>query len=140
MATIAPKSPSLTTIPVSSTGGPTWEMALLYPRQGDWSEEEYLAVAQSSNRLIEFSHGHLEFLEMPNIKHQSLVKLLLRLLDDFVEARKLGLVLSSPLPMWTSEGKYREPDILFQFTENHQPWKGEYFHGADLVMEIVSAD
>jgi hypothetical protein len=45
------------------TGEPTWEIAHLFPIQGDWTEAEYLAL--DTNHLIEFSDGHLEFLPMP---------------------------------------------------------------------------
>ena len=39
---------------------PTWEIAQLFPAQGHWTEEEYLAL--DTNHLIEFSQGQLEVL------------------------------------------------------------------------------
>ena len=51
---------------------PTWEIARLFPPQGEWSEEEYFAL--NTNRLIEFSDGRLEFLPMPTIFHQLIMK------------------------------------------------------------------
>jgi hypothetical protein len=50
---------------------PAWEVALLFPAQGAWNEEEYLAL--DTNRLVEFSHGTIEVLPMPSDRHQSLV-------------------------------------------------------------------
>ena len=38
-----------------------WEVATLYSPQGDWSEEEYLSLTDSTNRLIELADGRLEF-------------------------------------------------------------------------------
>src|SRR5262249_41063625 len=42
-----------------------------FPRQGTWSEEEYLKL--DTNRLIELSDGHLEVLTMPTTSHQMIV-------------------------------------------------------------------
>lgn len=44
-----------------AAGEPLWEMAYLYPYQGDWSEEAYLTLETS--RLIEFDDGVMEFLQ-----------------------------------------------------------------------------
>src|SRR5438046_2969712 len=45
------------------TPEPTWEIAYLFPNQGHWSEEEYLAL--DGNQLVEFSRGFLEVLPVP---------------------------------------------------------------------------
>ncbi len=39
---------------------PAWEVAHLFPAQGHWSEEEYLAL--NTNRLVEFDQGVIEVL------------------------------------------------------------------------------
>ena len=52
----------------SRRGEPTWELALLFPFQGEWTESAYLAL--DTNRLIELSDGCLEFLPMPTVLHQ----------------------------------------------------------------------
>lgn len=62
---------------INGVGEPTWEIARLFPYQGEWSEEEYLAL--DTNHLIEFDHGSLEFLPMPDIGHQRVVAFLYRL-------------------------------------------------------------
>ena len=119
---------------------PAWELALLYPRQGDWSSEDYLHVAESTNRLVELNEGRLVVLPMPTIEHQLIVRFLLDALRAFVETKKLGQVLFSPLPVWTHAKTYREPDVIFQSTERHAKSNRRYYEGADLVMEVVSAD
>lgn len=43
---------------------PTYEIAELFPTQGNWSQDEYLAL--DTNHLAEFSHGELEVLETPS--------------------------------------------------------------------------
>lgn len=55
---------------------PTWEIARLFPYQGEWSEEEYLAL--ETHHLIEFDEGDLEVLPMPDIGHQRIVGFLVR--------------------------------------------------------------
>jgi uncharacterized protein YndB with AHSA1/START domain len=37
---------------------PTWDIAQLFPAQGHWDEDEYLAL--ETNHLIEYTHGNLE--------------------------------------------------------------------------------
>ena len=43
----------------------TWEIARLFPAQGDWSEEDYFEL--DNNHRVEYSDGFLEFLPMPTI-------------------------------------------------------------------------
>lgn len=115
---------------------PTWEIAHLFPDQGSWSEEEYLAL--ETNHLVEFSSGHLEVLPMPTQSHQLIVFFLARLLQDFVHQRGLGLVLPAPLRVRLWPGKYREPDIVLMLAEHDGLRTEEYWDGADLVVEVVS--
>jgi Uma2 family endonuclease len=130
-------SPPITPV----VGEPAWDIARLYPVQGDWSEEDYLALALSENVLIEFTDGCIEVLPMPTIEHQLILRYLLDVLRAFVEPRNLGMVLFSPLPVRTLvKRKYREPDLIFNFTENHARQGRKYYTSADLVMEVVSDD
>lgn len=119
----------------SRSGDPPWEIALLFPSQGEWTEDDYLAL--DTRRLIELSEGCLEVLPMPTVLHQLLVKFLAGLLDAHVKAHALGVVLFAPLPVRLWSGKIREPDIVFlrpgRITNPRYPPVG-----ADLVMEVVS--
>jgi Uma2 family endonuclease len=115
---------------------PTWDIAKLFPGQGQWSEEEYLAL--DTNHLVEFSDGYLEFLPMPTKSHQLLVLFLYRALESLVSAAKLGTVLVAPYKVQIRPNKYREPDVVFVL-KDHESRMGEQFSvGADLVMEVVS--
>ena len=114
----------------------TWEIAQLFPAQGHWSEEEYLAL--DTNHLIEFSHGQLEILPMPTESHQLLVIALFELLRKLVRADKLGTVLLAPMRVLLWPGKFREPDILFMLSEHDDRRSDNFWEGADLVMEVVS--
>ncbi|HMN30362.1 MAG TPA: Uma2 family endonuclease [Caldilineaceae bacterium] len=123
---------------VERTGEPTWEIAHLFPYQGDWTEEEYLAL--DTNHLIELIDGRLEFLSMPTQSHQLVLLFLYRILWAYVTERNLGIVLAAPMRIRIRPRKYREPDVLF-ISHEHAHLRGEQFwQGADLVMEIVSPD
>ncbi|MCY3992666.1 MAG: Uma2 family endonuclease [Caldilineaceae bacterium] len=116
----------------------TWEIARLFPAQGHWSEEEYLAL--DTNHLIEFSLGQLEILPMPTQSHQLLVIALFELLRNFVREGQLGTVLLAPMRVQLWPGKFREPDILFMRSEHDDRRSDRFWEGADLVMEVVSPD
>lgn len=117
---------------------PTWEIARLFPTQGDWTVEDYLAL--DTNQLIEFTNGHLEFLSMPTPRHQRIVVFLYRIVWAFITERQLGEVLVAPLRVRVSLEKFREPDLVFVLAE-HLTWQGEHFWaGVDLVVEVISPD
>jgi Uma2 family endonuclease len=136
MATV-PSSPQF--MP-PALGDPAWDIALLYPGQGYWSEEEYLSVTDNTNQLVEFTDGFIEVLAMPTIEHQLILKFLLKSLESFTEPRGLGVVLFSPVRVWTRHNQYREPDLVFNFSKKHDLSGRRYYKGADLVMEVVSDD
>lgn len=122
--------------PTSRKGEPVWEIASLFPNQGHWSEEEYLALETS--HFIEFSDSYIEVLPMPTLLHQMIVAFLYQALFQFTQKNQAGTVLFAPLPVRLRPQKYREPDIVFLTTERLENLKGDYPEGADLVMEVVS--
>ncbi len=115
-------------------GQPTWRMALLYPPQGSWTEQEYLAL--DAGRQIEFDRGWVEVLDLPTKEHQRMVRFLFLLMESFVTTRRLGEVFFAPLPVRLWDGKYREPDLIFIKHGRHD--FGKYPDGADMIIEIVS--
>jgi len=117
-------------------GEPTWGVTRLFPTQGDWSESDYLAL--NTNQLVEFSHGFVEFLPMPTIFHQRILKFLFNALQAFVTAQNLGEVLFMGVRVQLWPGKYREPDVVFMKAEHASRITEDYWEGADLVMEVVS--
>ncbi len=117
---------------------PTWDVARLFPDQGQWSEGEYLAL--DTNNLVEFSHGQLEVLPMPTERHQEIVFFLAQMLALFVNAGRLGKVLPAPLRVQLWPGKIREPDVVFMSAANAHRRSNRFWTGADLVMEVVSPD
>jgi Uma2 family endonuclease len=99
-----------------------------------------LSVALSQNWMVEYTNGCIEVLPTPTLAHQLIVRFLLDALRAFVEPKNLGQVLFAPLPVKTVPTEYREPDLIFNFTENHAKRARKYYTGADLLMEVVSED
>jgi len=121
-----------------ATPEPAWEVALLYPPQGSWSEEEYLEL--KGNRLIEYSNGHIEVLATPTDSHQAIVAFLYSVLAAFASRHTGGTVRFAPLRLRLWPGKFREPDLLFLRNERGQLRGEAFWSGADLVVEVVSDD
>lgn len=131
-------SVSLSNSAIKGSPEPAWEVATLFPAQGQWTEEEYLMLP--GNHLVELSDGAIEVLAMPTEAHQSIVAFLHALLQAFVLPRRLGKALFSPLPVRLWPGKMREPDIVFMLAANASRRRKKHWDGADLVMEVVSDD
>jgi Uma2 family endonuclease len=117
-------------------GEPAWDVALLFPSQGEWSEAAYLAI--NTNRLIELADGCLEVLPMPALPHQLMVAFLYAALRAHVhEVQAGGYVVFAPLRVRLWPGQIREPDVVWtkpaRVREMDEPPDG-----ADLVMEVVS--
>ena len=126
-----------TTQPLESAiGDPTWEITELFPRQGHWSEAEYLLL--QTNRLIELSNGKLEVLQMPTQSHQFIALFLYRQIYSFVSDRKLGSVAAAPLRVKLWDSTIREPDVVFMLESNKSRRSDDYWMGADLAVEVVS--
>jgi Uma2 family endonuclease len=125
---------------LSSDADNVWEVATLFPEQGEWSEEQYLELTDHSKRRIEFTDGRLEFLPLPTDIHESLVEFLFFALHAFVEKRQLGKVHWTGIRLRIRPKKYRLPDIIFLHKDNFHARHNRAWEGADLVMEVVSGD
>jgi Uma2 family endonuclease len=138
MLMIVKAADDLPSLPAPSQRGElTWEIALLYPPQGEWTEAAYLALDAKTRCMIELSDGCLEFLPMPTLLHAFIARFLFEVFHKFVSSKKLGEVLLAPLPVHLWPGKYREPDLLFLRPERLLG-SPKYPEGADLVLEVVS--
>jgi Uma2 family endonuclease len=132
MATI-PERPFL-----GSESQPAWEIALLFPSQGEWDEHDYLGL--HTNHLVELVDGKLEVLRMPTIFHQGIARFLFKLLSGYADAEKRGTVYFAPLPIRIRAKTFREPDIIYIASEHLHSLGEKYLTVADLVMEVVSSD
>jgi Uma2 family endonuclease len=117
-----------------------WEVATLFPAQGDWSEEDYLRLTDGTNRRIEFTDGRLEFVAMPTEIHEVLIEFLYFALREFVNERTIGKVHWTGIRLRIRPRKVRLPDVIFLHKDHFHARHNRAWDGADLVMEVVSDD
>ena len=115
-----------------------WEVATLYPLQGEWSEEDYLKLTDHANRRIEYTDGRVEFLTMPTEIHEAITQFLFLALHQFVDQRKLGKVYNNGIRLRIRPRKVRLPDVIFLHRDHFHARHNRVWDGADLVMEVVS--
>ena len=109
------------------------------PRQGTWADEQYLAMTDHTNRLIEFTDGRLEPLPMPTDRHQAILAFLYEAFAAFVRPRG-GKVRFAPLRLQIRRGKFRVPDLLLLRLATDPRRQNRFWTGADLACEVVSPD
>ena len=131
-----PEETAHPSVPPSRPDEPAWEVATLFPVQGQWTEHEFFALETS--HFIELADGHIEVLPMPTWLHQLIVKYLSQQLEAWVNQHAEGTVLFAPLPIRLSAKTIREPDVLYVRPENIPSDVRDYPSTADLVMEVVS--
>jgi Uma2 family endonuclease len=114
-------------------------LADVLPRQGSWSEEQYLVFTDTTNRLIEFTDGYLEVLPMPTDRHQSILQFLFLAFHHFLKPRG-GKVQFAALRLRIRAGKFREPGLLLVLSASDPRRQNRFWTGADLALEVVSED
>lgn len=120
--------------PRSQRGTPAWELAHLFPRQGDWTEEDYFKL--NAEQRIEYLNGCLVFLPIPTRSHEHIVRFLFRMIDAFAQQSKLGEAYFPGYRMRTVDLAYRLPDILFAL--NNRRHDEQFVYGADIAIEVIS--
>ena len=106
------------------------------PRQGNWSDEDYLWLTDATNRLVEFTDGFVEALPMPTLTHQLALSFLYDRFKQHVDPG--GVVLFAALRVRIRPGKFREPDLVVLLNRADRRVQDRFFFGADLVVEVVS--
>ena len=109
------------------------------PRQGHWSEADYLWLTDRAEGRMEFTDGYIELLSVVTVTHQVILKFLWEAFSAWVDPRG-GLVLFAPLRLRVRENKFREPDLLLLRDRHEARNRNRFWLGADLVLEVVSAD
>ena len=121
---------------VSKRGEPAWEVAYCFPRQGEWSEEDFLAF-ESSNFPVELVDGCLEFPSTPTYSHQRLVRFLFLQLDRAAQITRRGEASFAPCPIRLWDARFREPDVFFLSAERIAR-REDPPRGAEIVIEVLS--
>jgi Uma2 family endonuclease len=99
----------------------------------NWCDEDVRA---------EWVNGEVILIAPANIDHVGLNFWLWSVVGDFVESRKLGLVLGIEAQVrFPRQKRRRNPDLLFIASRNTNRIRETYIEGPpDLIMEIVSPD
>ena len=105
------------------------------PRQGKWSDEDYLWLTDETNRLVEFTDGFVEALPMPTSTHQTVLAYLFDCFREHVKPR--GKVLFAALRVRIRQGKFREPDLLVLQDRDDPRFQDRFWLRADVVVEVV---
>lgn len=114
---------------------PVWRIATLFPYQGAWSEQEYLAL--ETNRRVEFDNGFVEVHDVPTDQHQAIILYLSIVLNRFA-LQIGGVVRTAGLRLRLWDRKYREPDIVLLRNRDSRLRQENFWDGADLAVEVVS--
>lgn len=114
--------------------GQTW------PAQGEWTYEDYLRLPDDGRRY-EVIRGFLYVMPAPTFDHQYAVSQTGRLLGNFVDENRLGVVLVAPFDVRLPDriGDPVQPDVVF-IRRERQPRSGDpNFEGVpDLMVEVLS--
>src|SRR6266851_2230392 len=111
----------------------------ILPRQGEWSEEQYLVLTDHRSGLVEFTDGFLEVVPMPTDRHQAILEFLFLAFFHFIRPRG-GKVRFAPLRLRIRPGKYREPDLLLLLSAGDPRRQNRFWIGADLALEVISPE
>jgi Uma2 family endonuclease len=107
------------------------------PKQGCWSEDDYLWLTDHTNRLVEYTDGYIEILPMPTTRHQAILRFLFLAFHAVVDPVG-GTVFFAPLRLRVAEGRFREPDLLLLKDKHDSRYQERFWTGADLTLEVVS--
>jgi Uma2 family endonuclease len=121
---------------MSTTKNP---LKAILPQQGHWTEEQYLALTDGGNRLVEYTDGFLEALPWPTDRHQGILQFLFLDFFAFLKPRG-GKVHFAGIRLKIRPGKFREPDLLLLLSAIDPRRQNRYWTGADLALEVVSPD
>jgi len=113
------------------------EIAGLFPRQGEWTEENYFSLPET-NRIIELSEGRLVISPSPTDQHQKIVVKLNFYIYIYLLGKNLGEFRCAPMDVWLYKNTVRQPDIVFMSNEHKDRITKNLWNIPDLVMEILS--
>ncbi len=99
----------------------------------DWLDEDVRA---------EWIDGEIIIMSPASLRHQLLVNFLAAVLQYFVEAHQLGLIVTAPFQMKIgADLPGREPDLIFVSSEHIDRIKHAHLSGpADMALEIISPE
>jgi Uma2 family endonuclease len=113
------------------------EIQAFWRKEEDKRRQFYKEIVE--DRKMEFINGEIYFQSPVKLRHNEAGKLLLKLMDTYVEANELGFVGYEKMLVSLTRNDY-EPDICFWGKEKSALFKPNQmqFPAPDLVVEILS--
>ncbi len=95
---------------------------------------------ENDTHVYELLNGEIVKRSAPKPIHQKISKRLLRIVDNFVEKRKMGEILYAPIDVFLDEFNAPQPDLVFVSKEKEHIINDEkgIIGIPDLVVEIIS--
>src|SRR5207245_3216849 len=125
--------PMTTAMPSSTIGTSQAELddllAELLPRQGQWDAEGYLWLTDHTNRLVEFTDGHIEVLPMPTDRHQTILEFLFLAFNSYLVPLG-GKAHMAGIRLRVRAKKFREPDLIVLRSAKDLRRRNRYWKGA----------
>ncbi len=127
------------TLPETETGIETETKIYQWPRQGEWTYEDYRRLPDDRFRY-EIIGGNLYMSPAPRTKHQLTLFELAMALSNFAQKHKAGQVLIAPIDVILPDlASPVQPDILFIAKERLDIVREQFIDGApDLIVEVLS--
>jgi len=116
----------------------TVEILELFPRQGEWTEDDYFRLLPETNRRIELSEGRIIITPAPTDQHQKIIGKLHFLVYSYILNKNIGDVRLSLLDVKLWKDKIRQPDIVFMSNEHRDRITEKYWGVPDLAIEVLS--
>lgn len=118
-----------------SRGEPVWALATLFPKQGDWSEEDYLSLELEHPR-VELVDGVLEVLPEPTERHQRVLSRLALCLTARARGARARLSVAGPCLRLRAQ-RFAAPDLMLLGADSDAARAERCWTRADLVVEVV---
>ncbi len=100
---------------------------------------DFMLFNDENEKIYELIYGRLIKMPPPIVRHQEIVGKLYVEIYTFLQKKKVGKVLISPVGVRFSDEVALQPDIIFISKERMHIIKEKYIDGVpDLVVEIIS--
>src|SRR6184192_4141195 len=111
--------------------------AVLQKQARRWTYEEYYRL--NDDQRYEIIDGNLLMAPAPDTWHQSWARNLFRIVDAYVQRKKIGEVFFAPLDVVLNQENTVQPDLVFISTANLGIVQHRAIFGApDLLVELIS--
>ncbi len=103
-----------------------------------WTYKEALAQLPETMLPVEIWDGKLVMTATPFFRHQNIVFRFAEALNRWVRAKRLGVVIVSPMDCVLAEDLVLQPDVMFIAKDRTSIIQGHVMGAPDLAVEVVA--